>query len=469
MPLRQRPPLSSYDSLPTMTSAMIGPVLRFAPSPTGHLHIGNARIAVLNGLYAQSQGGKMLLRIDDSDKERSQDVFTESILADLKWLAIEHAPPLYQSQRMRQYQDAFHQLIALGRLYPCFETEEELARKRIIARKQGRPPVYDRAALQLTTQQKNRFEKEGRKPYWRFQLRSAQIHWQDMIFQDHYHPLSQLSDPVLVRADGVPLFTLSSVVDDIAMNISHILRGEDHMTNTAVQIELFDALQAPPPQFGHLPLLTDGRGKPFSKREQDSLTLKHLRSTGYEAQTILSLLATLGSTKPITIASTWNQLCADFDIHAFSRNAAKADENMLKDLNRQWLRAADYHAVKTRLHAIDSNISEEFWHAIRNNITTLSDSAKWAQICFHQLALPISNEDTRYVQLAATLLPEPPWNHETWGVWCRRLKAKTERQGKQLFLPLRRALTHEDDGPEMSMLLPFIGFERAKHRLLQKP
>ena len=447
---------------------MTAPVLRFAPSPTGHLHIGNARIAVLNSLYAQSQGGRMLLRIDDSDKERSQDAFTASILADLNWLGIEHEPPFYQSQRLQYYHDAFHRLKALERLYPCFETEDELARKRIIARKQGRPPVYDRAALQLTSQQKSTFEKEGRKPYWRFLLRSTQVHWQDMIFQDHDHPLGQLSDPVLVRADGVPLFTLSSVVDDIAMTISHILRGEDHMTNTAVQIELFSALQAPPPRFGHLPLLTDVGGKPFSKREQDSLTLNHLRSKGYEAQAILSLLATLGSTKPITIASTWQQLCASFDIHAFSRNAAKADESMVQDLNRQWLRSADYHAVKTRLHAIDSNISEEFWHAIRNNMTTLSDSAKWARICFHQLALPIAKEDNNYLRLAATLLPQPPWNHETWGIWCQRLKHKTARQGRQLFLPLRRALTHEDDGPEMSMLLPFIGFERAKHRLLQQ-
>ncbi|MBC6445003.1 MAG: glutamate--tRNA ligase [Alphaproteobacteria bacterium GM202ARS2] len=446
---------------------MSRPLLRFAPSPTGHLHIGNARIAVLNALYAAQNNGMMLLRIDDTDTERSQDTFIDSIQEDLRWLGIDHPEPLYQSQRHSLYQDAIDKLKSTGRLYPCFESPSELARKRKLARLQGKPPIYDRASLRLSPAEQRTLEDKGNKPYWRFKLSDTAVHWDDLVFGKHRHALKDISDPVLVRADGRPLFTLSSVVDDHALAITHIIRGEDHMTNTAAQIDLFHALDAKPPLFAHLPLILNDKGQPFAKRNTESLALHALREQGYEPLTIISLLAHLGSSRPIVAHSTWQQAARAFDMRAFSKSAPRIDADSLGTLNRQLLQHSTFTTIQPRLKSLAIDIDEAFWQVIQGNIDTLEDCREWQRICFEDKPFWDSQPDSdpAYLRLAIDALPQPPWDETTWTTWCQALATTSGRRGKTLFLPLRLALTGKAHGPEMSALLPFIGFTRAHQRL----
>jgi glutamyl-tRNA synthetase len=436
--------------------------VRFAPSPTGLLHVGNARVALINWLFARKQGGAFVLRLDDTDTERSKPEYADALREDLAWLGLAWDKEEAQSARLARYDFAVARLKADGRLYACYETPEELEykRKRLLAR--GKPPVYDRAALQLSEADKAKFEAEGRKPHWRFLLKAEEVRWDDLVRgPSHYHG-GHLSDPVLIRADGTPLYTLPSVVDDIEMGISHVIRGEDHVTNTAAQIQLFEALGAAPPGFAHLPLLTDATGAGLSKR-LGSLSLRDLRAQGIEPLAIDALLAGLGSSHAIEVRTSLDELVAEFDMAAFGRATPKFDPAELERLNAALLHALPFDAVAERLSAMGIEGGEDFWLAVRGNLKKLADAGEWWQVCHGPVAPVI--EDEELVKAAAALLPDEPWDQGTWPALTERVKAETGRKGKALFHPLRLALTGRENGPELKALLPLIGRARAGARL----
>jgi glutamyl-tRNA synthetase len=437
--------------------------VRFAPSPTGRLHVGNARVALINWLFAKSQGGQFILRIDDTDLERSRKEHEAAIETDLRWLGLAWDAKANQSERFALYDAAADRLKQEGRLYPCYETAEELDYKRKRQMARGQPPVYDRAALSLTASDKAKLEEEGRKPHWRFKLdETAEVAWHDLVRGPcHYHA-SHLSDPVLIREDGTPLYTLPSVVDDAGMGITHVIRGEDHVTNTAAQIQLFQALGAPPPGFAHLPLLTGAEGQGLSKR-LGSLSLGDLRARGLEAMALNSLLAGLGSSNAITTVDSLDELVRTFDIGRFGRSTPKFDPEELAHLNARLLHALPLPAVAERLRAFGIEADETFWLAVRGNLELLSDAESWWNICRQPLAPVI--EDAGFAAQAAALLPEEPWDAETWKSWTQAVHAATGRKGRPLFHPLRLALTGREDGPELKTLLPLIGRARALARL----
>ena len=436
--------------------------VRFAPSPTGRLHVGNARIALINWLFAHKAGGRFILRIDDTDLERSRKEHEQAIEDDLRWLGLAWDDKANQSSRMALYDQAAERLKQAGRLYPCYETPEELdyRRKRQMAR--GLPPVYDRAALKLTESDRARLEAEGLKPHWRFRLLDQHVDWDDLVRGPcHYHP-GHLSDPVLIRADGTALYTLPSVVDDAAMGITDVIRGEDHVTNTAAQIQLFQALDATVPRFAHLPLLTDAEGQGLSKR-LGSLSLGELRESGLEAMALNSLLARLGSSEPVAAIPDLATLDASFDITHYSRATPKFDPSDLAFLNAKLLHEMPFEKAAPRLRALGIEADDSFWLAVRGNLALLSDAADWWTICRAQVAPVI--EDRDFAAQAAALLPAEPWTAETWKSWTQSVQASSGRKGRELFHPLRLALTGRGDGPELKTLLPLIGRERALARL----
>ncbi|MBT5413488.1 MAG: glutamate--tRNA ligase [Rhodospirillaceae bacterium] len=437
--------------------------VRFAPSPTGRLHVGNARVALLNWLFARAEGGRFILRIDDTDEERSETVYEEAIREDLAWLGLAWDEEARQSSRLDRYEAAAETLRAAGRLYPCYETAEELALKRRILRERGLPPIYDRAALALGEADRARLEAEGRRSHWRFRLDHEAIAWTDVIHGDWRFEGENLSDPVLVREDGRPLFALSSAVDDIDMGISHVIRGEDHVSTTAAQIQLFRALGAEPPIFAHLPLLTDAGGQGLSKR-LGSLSLADLRKQGIEPMAINSYLALLGTPDPIRAVPALGELVADFDLARYGRAAPKFDPAELQHLNARLLHDLPFEAIAGRLAAMGLDGADAaFWEAVRPNLDRLEDAKVWHRVCHGEIDPAIDEAD--FTRAAAALLPLEPWDEETWGVWTVAVKADTGRKGKALFLPLRRALTGLDHGPELKLLLPLIGRARAEARL----
>ncbi|MEO5372949.1 MAG: glutamate--tRNA ligase [Alphaproteobacteria bacterium] len=439
--------------------------VRFAPSPTGLLHVGNGRIAVINWLFARARGGRFVLRIDDTDTERSQPEFTRAIGKDLAWLGIDWDDEVHQSARFARYREAEERLKASGRLYPCYETPEELdlRRKTLLAR--GRPPVYDRAALHLDHAARARLEAEGRRPHWRFRLLQQEVSWGDLVRGPcHYHA-EHLSDPVLVRADGSPLYTLPSVVDDIDLGISHVIRGDDHVTNTAVQIQLFEALGAAAPAFAHLPLLTDAGGQGLSKR-LGSLSLRDLRSEGIEGPVLSSVLATLGTSGPVEGGLSLTALAAAFDIERLGRAPPRFDVVELRHLNARRLHEMPFGEAASRLAGLGlAGIDEPIWTAIRGNLETLSDAQTWWRVCRGTITPVI--EDAAFARAAADLLPPEPWDEGTWATWTAAVKTATGRKGRALFHPLRLALTGLDHGPELKGLLPLIGAARARQRLTE--
>lgn len=432
--------------------------LRFAPSPTGRLHVGNARVALINWLYARQNGGAFLLRMDDTDEERSTAEFAEAIERDLTWLGLAWDAFARQSERTECYDLAAETLKASGRLYPCYETADELSLKRKAQLSAGRPPLYDRAALNLSEEKRAAYEAEGRRPHWRFKLEHSAIDWEDLVRGPQHFEGDKLSDPVLIREDGRPLYTLSSVVDDAELGVTHVLRGEDHVANTAVQVQLFEALGAEVPTFGHLPLLTDAEGKGLSKR-LGSLSLEALRAEGLEPMTLNAYLAALGTSEHAEPALDLAELVARFDLSRYGRAAPKFDPADLDHLNARLLHILPFEAVSARLPSLD----EETWEAIRPNLVKLDEVEGWLSICRRALTPVIEEPD--YTAEAAKLLPPEPWDEETWGAWTGKLKAATGRKGKQLFLPLRLALTGLPHGPELKALLPLIGRERAEKRL----
>lgn len=437
--------------------------VRFAPSPTGLLHVGNIRAALLNWLFARQQGGHFLLRIDDTDVERSREDYVEAIKRDLLWLGLDSDSMARQSERLDRYDAAILRLKAMGRLYPCYETPEELAFKRRVQLGRGLPPVYDRAALRLTDAEKAGFEADGRKPHWRFLLdRERRVEWHDLIRGDQAIDPASLSDPVLVRADGSYLYMLPSTVDDIDFQISHVIRGEDHVTNSAEQIQIFAALGATVPHFAHYPLLSAKDGGKFSKRGGGG-SIGDLRDMeGIEPMAVVSFLARLGSSDPIEAFATMTPLIESFDFGKFSRAAARFDLDELRQLNARILHGLDYAAVRDRPELMGE--AEDFWLAIRGNIDRLSDCRDWHAVLRAPLMPSVEDADRAMLKTAADLLPDD-LSPESWKPWTAAVAAATGRKGKALFLPLRRALTARDHGPEMAALLPLLGRDRILKRL----
>lgn len=443
--------------------------VRFAPSPTGLLHIGNARAALVNWLFARHHALKgeeatFLLRLDDTDLERSDPIYAKAIEEDLAWLGLSYDQFARQSDRFDKYDQAVADLKASGRLYPCYETPEELdfKRKRQLARHE--PPIYDRAALKLTTEERRAFEAEGRQPHWRFKLLPEAIHWNDLIRGPNDFQGSHLSDPVLIRADGAYLYTLTSVVDDIDLGITHIIRGEDHVTNTAVQIQLFSALgdDITRLHFAHSTLLVDANGASLSKR-LGSLSLATLRESGLEPMAINSLIARLGTSLPIEPHLTLDELAENFTLSIFSRTAPRFDPAELTLLNHKLLQITPYDQVQNRLKEMAPSLTKAWWDVIRGNVHTLEEARQWEHICAGHITPFVKDRD--YLQQALAYLPNDPWDAMTWKTWTEKLKEITGRKGKELFMPLRQAITGMDHGPEMKELLPLIGYEKVVERL----
>ena len=443
---------------------MSAPVVRFAPSPTGLIHIGNARTALLNWLYATTRGGSFILRFDDTDLERSRREFADAIADDLDWLGIRPDRVERQSERTAAYEAVAARLKASGRLYPAYETTEELDRRRRRQLGRGLPPVYDRAALKLTGQEIAVLEAEGRVPHWRFKLDGRRVEWPDGIRGAQVVDTAGLSDPVLIRADGSFLYTFTSVVDDVEFGVTDIIRGEDHVTNTAVQIEIFEALGATPPRFAHHNLLAATTGEALSKR-LGSLSIAGLRAAGYEAMTGASLAVLVGSSEEIHAYPDLASLAPHADLSGMSRSTAKFDPHELDLMNARLVHGLPYAVVASRLKAMRADLGEAFWYAVRDNLEKVADATGWAKILGSKMTPKIAEEDRAFLAEAAALLPPDPWDETTWGAWCDAVKSATGRKGKALFLPLRLALTGLDHGPEMKKLLPLIGRKNTAARL----
>jgi glutamyl-tRNA synthetase len=442
--------------------------VRIAPSPTGLLHIGNIRAALFNYLFAHKHGGTFMLRLDDTDRERSTENFAEAIKRDMTWLGLTWDAFARQSDRIARYKEVLEQLKLSGRVYPCFETQAELDLKRKTQLGRGLPPVYDRAALKLSDADRATLETKGRKPHWRFKLNPGDVTWDDLVQGHKVLHASVLSDPVLVREDGVPLYTFCSVVDDIDDKTTHVIRGEDHVTNTAVQIQIWQAItQTPPPVFAHFPLIVSAEGIEMSKR-LGTLSIASMRDEmQIEPMAINALLAKLGTSDAIAPRLTLDKLAQEFDIGKISHATPKFDLSELKSLNAKILHLTPFSAVQARLAAMGlSNLDENFWNIVRANIITLNDIHAWAQVAYGSIAPVVS--DAGFLKQAAEVLPPAPWDDQTWHVWTEKLKAKTGRKGKDLFMPLRLALTTFDHGPEMKFLLPLIGEERSRLLLAGK-
>lgn len=436
--------------------------LRFAPSPTGLMHVGNARLAVANALFARRHGGQFMLRIDDTDVERSKEEYVREIYKALKWLGFDWDELMRQSERMERYHLAIEKLKRSGRLYPCFETKEELDFKRELRRRQNKPPIYDRAMLKLTAEQRAEAEANGKKPHWRFLLSGSEKKWHDLVMGECRVKLSSLSDPVMIKADGTVLYTLASVVDDIETGITHIIRGEDHITNTGVQFDLIEALTGKPNQieFAHLPLLLDEDGGKLSKR-LGSISIRRLREDGLEAKAVVSYLARLGTSRDPQLL-TVDALASDYELSTYSRSPARFDIQQMLVLNKKCLHTMEFSEVKDRL---PEAMTEGFWNVIRSNIDILAEARYWWDLVHEDIIPEVEEKDKSFLRLALDCLPQEPWDEETWGKWTVLLKETSGRKGKLLFHPLRMALTREEKGPEMKGLLPFIGYERVVRRL----
>jgi len=480
--------------------------VRFAPSPTGYIHIGNARIALFNALFilncgksgaaggaapaaeagaaagrAKAKADKPLfiLRYDDTDKARSRQEYIDGIAEDLAWLGIQPDEIYFQSARFDRYQVIIAQLKQAGLLYPCYETAAELEMRRKIRLSRRLPPIYGREALKLTEAEKQAYEAQGRQPHWRFllpnyqqgdvfALKRSEIHWDDAARGPQTVDLASISDPVLVRGDGSYLYTLPSVVDDMDMGVSHIIRGDDHVTNTGVQIALFEALGAAVPVFGHINLLTMASGEELSKRK-GALSIRSLREEGFEPMAVASLAALTGTAENITAYHSLAELAAHFSLQGVSKSAAKFDPADLLLLNRHLIHDMPYEAAQARLEeqGIKGEKVRPFWQAIRGNIDKITEAKDWWPVVADAAAkfAPAAAADAAFLAQAAELLPAEPWSGAVWAEWIAAVKKASGRKGKALFHPLRQALTGRDSGPELAELLPLIGREAALKRL----
>ena len=451
--------------------------VRFAPSPTGYIHIGNARTALFNWLFAKKHDGRFILRFDDTDAARSRQEYADQIQKDLHWLGVNPDVTVHQSARFDTYDAAVQQLKDKGLLYPCWETPDELERRRKIRLSRRLPPVYGREALKLTADQKEAYAAEGRTPHWRFLLpnfasdpfdtQRTEVHWDDVVRGPQTVDLASMSDPVLVREDGTYLYTLPSVVDDIDLGVTHVIRGDDHVTNTGAQIALFRGLGAVPPAFGHHNLLTTASGEGLSKRS-GALSIFSLSEDGIEPMAVASLAVLIGTAESVSAVRSMDELTERFDPAATSKSAAKFDPAELLGLNRALIHVAPFEDVKDRLDAIgiSGEKAEPFWLAVRGNLERVSEAADWWRIVNDgPLAkTEFADDDRAFLDTAFDNLPPEPWDRMTWKIWTDRLKELTGRKGKTLFLPLRLALTGREHGPELADLLPLLGLEGTSAR-----
>ena len=436
---------------------------RFAPSPTGHIHVGNLRTALMNYLIARKAGGTFILRLDDTDRERSKQEYADGIQRDLEWLGLTWDRIERQSDRLDRYAEAAEGLRAAGRLYEVFETPVELDLKRKKQLNMGRPPVYDRAGLNLSDADKGKLRAEGRDGYWRFLLDQERIEWPDGILGDISIDAASVSDPVLIRADGQVLYTFASSVDDADMAVTHIVRGADHVTNTATQIQIIQALGANPPAFAHHSLLTGAQGEELSKR-LGTLSIKDLRESGVAPEALLSLMARLGSSQPVEMRMTLDELAEGFDLSQFGASPTKFDAEDLWPLTREANQARPFAVVQDRIKVlgVPDDLAERFWRVASQNITRLDDLAGWWEIFSKGAEPQIDPEDADFIAQAMTILPPPPYNDTSWSEFTNAVKEATGRKGKGLFMPLRKAVTGQAHGPDMAQVMPLLQVVKAR-------
>jgi glutamyl-tRNA synthetase len=436
--------------------------VRFAPSPTGFLHIGNFRTALVNFLFARKEKGHFMLRIDDTDHERSSLEFEKAIIEDLSWMNFKWDSLEKQSNRLKRYDEALETLLDKKRAYACYETAEELSLKRKAQLSSGKPPVYDRSSLRLSDSDVADLKAKGNKPHYRFLLDHSEVIWNDLIKGGSKYHMSSLSDPVILREDGRVIYTLASVVDDIDFDITHILRGEDHMTNSAAQIQLFEALGSAAPNLGHLSLLTDISGAGLSKR-LGSLSLKDLRNEGIHPMAISSLLSKVGTSDPVEIKKEIETIILYFDINKFGKSKSKFDKNELSILNSKIYQLIDFEEINEDLKKMNISITKEFWNLIRGNIALLKNVKDWWDICFGTIGSIIENQD--FLDSALEVLPTDQFNEKTWSIWTKKLSEETGKKGKELYMPLRLCLTGQNKGPEMADLILMMGRDKVIKRL----
>jgi glutamyl-tRNA synthetase len=446
--------------------------VRFAPSPTGFLHVGNARTAIVTWLFCRANKGHFLLRIDDTDFDRSTLEYEQAIKDGMTWMGLGWDQTFNQKDRNDRYNVVIEKLKASGRIYACYETADELGLKRKTQLSRGVPPIYDRAALKLTDEEKAKLESQGRKPHWRFLLNDKPTFWDDLVRGHVLFKEREMSDPVVIREDGRPLYHLCSVIDDFDTYITHIVRGEDHVSNTACHIQMFEAIsdvegRVYKPQFAHLPLISDAEGGKLSKR-LGSLSVKGVKEDeGLEPMALVSLMARLGSADPIEPFTALEPLMEGFSLDKFSRNTPKFDVEELYRLNAKILHHTDFKDVVPRLAAMGlGEVDEKFWNAVRPNLTRLADIKSWWDVTHKPVQADIT--DPAFTAAAADVLPPAPWDGTTFNTWINAVKDKTGKKGKDLFMPIRIALTGMEHGPELPVLLPLLGPEKVKERLLKK-
>ena len=439
--------------------------VRFAPSPTGYLHIGNFRTALINFLFAKNKNGHFMLRIDDTDDERSLKKYEDAIKEDLSWVGINWDSLEKQSSRLSYYDQALQKLLDKKRAYPCFETAEELSLKRKKQLSSGKPPIYDRSALNLSDSDIADLKAKGRSPHYRFLLDHKDVNWNDLVKGASQYNMSNLSDPVIIREDGRVIYTLASVVDDIDFEVTDILRGEDHMTNSAAQIQLFEALESSPPNLGHLSLLTDISGAGLSKR-LGSISLRDLKDEGFQPMAISSLLSKVGTSDAVEIFRDINQIISDFDISKFGKSKPKFDKNELRGLNSKLFKLLDFSDISNQLKKFNFKISSDFWELVKGNIENLEELELWWNIIYGNIEPKYNDEN--FLNTALETLPEGNFDKNTWTNWTSILMEETGRKGKELYNPLRMCLTGQNKGPEMATLVFLMGRGKVLERLTNK-
>ncbi len=433
-------------------------ICRFAPSPTGFLHVGNIRAAIINFLYTKNCGGEFYLRLDDTDVERVRDEYRDMILCDMEWLGLKYDKLIKQSDRLDKYEEAKNKLIASGRLYECYETAAELNLQRKGQVASGLTPIYNRAALNLTAEQKGNFQAQGLKPHYRFLLEDKITSWDDKIKGKITYEGRHFSDPVLIRDNGVPTYTFCSVVDDIEFGITDIIRGEDHITNTAIQIQIFEALNAKIPDFAHLALVKASEGK-ISKRE-GGFDVKTLRAEGYEPLAVINLLSQIGTSDNLKIHKNIDELVRDFSFAKFSKSSTNYDISELATINHKLLQAFNFADV---VHV--ENLNEKIWNVIKLNINFLSEVDEWLEILNKNFRYPNKETDKEFLREVAKLLPQDTKDENCWNIWLNKIKENTTRKGKDLFMPIRLALSGKEHGPELKHLVNLIAREEILARL----
>lgn len=438
-------------------------ICRFAPSPTGFLHVGNIRAAIINYLYAKNTNGKFLLRFDDTDSSRVKDEYRDMILEDLKWLGIKYDNLSKQSDFLDKYEEAKNKLIKSGHLYECFESPEELKMQRKSQTTSGMRPIYDRSALNLTEEQKDNLRSQGVKSYFRFKLKDTETSWVDKIKGKITYPGRHFSDPVVIRENGIPTYTFCSVIDDITFNITDIIRGEDHITNTAIQIQIFESLGAKSPDFAHLGLIKAREGK-ISKRE-GGYDIKTLREEGFEPMSIINLLSQIGTSKPISIHKDIDSLASDFDFNIFSKSSTNYEIIELNNINQKIIQSLDFEEIKNRLPNLEEEYAKKLWQCISPNITFFKEIFTWLKVFQEDTIFEVEDEDKEFLKEISNLLPKDTKNENCWDNWINEIKKVSDRKGKQLFMPIRVALSGQKHGPELKHLINLIDRDLIIKRL----